>query len=159
MSAPKPPFDVRHGWRLYKLPAFERQLADLAAQVAGLRQTNPAEADQHPKSKLLKRILEVILDEIPRDPANKIYRQGNTLGPAYKDWSRVKFLGRFRLFFRFSSREKMIIYCWVNDENTLRKTDAKTDPYAVFASMLKAGDPPNDWDELAKRTLGGAQAK
>lgn len=159
MSAPKPPSDVRHGWRLYKLPAFERQLADLTAQVAVLHRTNPAEADRHPKSKLLKRILEIILDEIPRDPANKIYRQGTTLGTGYKDWSRVKFLGRFRLFFRFSSREKMIIYCWINDESTLRKTGAKTDPYAVFASMLKAGDPPNDWDELAKRALGGPQAK
>jgi toxin YhaV len=159
MSAPKPPFDVRNGWRLYKLPAFEHQLADLTAQVEALRQNNPAEADHHPKSKLLKRILEVVLDEVPRDPTNKVYRQGTTLGAAYKDWSRAKFLGRFRLFFRFSSREKMIIYCWINDENTLRKAGAKTDPYAVFAAMLKAGDPPNDWDKLVKKALDESKPK
>lgn len=159
MPAPKPPFDVRNGWRLYKLPAFERQLEDLTAQVEVLRKNDPTEADQHPKSKLLKRILEVILDEIPCDPTNKIYRQERTLGAAYKDWSRAKFLGRFRLFFRFGSREKMIIYCWINDENTLRKAGAKTDPYAVFADMLKAGDPPNDWNALVRKALGGPKLK
>ena len=30
-------------------------------------------------------------------------------------------MGRFRLFFRFDSASKVIIYAWVNDENTLRK--------------------------------------
>ena len=159
MSAPTPPFDLRNGWRLYQLPAFERQLADLTTHVEALRQTNPTDADGHPKSKLLKRILEIVLDEIPRDPTNKAYRLGTALGAAYKDWSRAKFLGRFRLFFRFSSRQKMIIYCWINDENTLRKAGAKTDPYAVFAGMLKAGDPPNDWDGLVKKASSGSKPK
>lgn len=159
MSAPKPPFDVRNEWRLYKLPAFEQQLTDLTARVEALRQIDPAEADRHPSSKLLKRIVEVILDEIPRDPTNKIYRQRTTLGAAYKDWPRAKFLGRFRLFFRFGSKEKMIIYCWMNDENTLRKAGAKTDPYAVFAGMLKSGDPPSAWDKLVKKALGEAEPK
>lgn len=159
MSAQKPPFDVRNEWKLYRLPAFEDQLADLTAQVEALRKNNLAEAERHPKSKLLTRILEIILDEVPGDPTNKIYRQGATLGADYKDWSRAKFLGRFRLFFRFSSQQKMIIYCWINDENTLRKAGAKTDPYVVFAKMLKAGDPPNDWNDLVKKALSAPKRK
>lgn len=163
MSAQKPPFDVRNGWKLYKLQAFHDQLAELTTEVEALRKNNPTEADRHPKSKLLKRILEVILDEIPQDPtsklSSKLYRQGTTLGADYKDWSRAKFIGRFRLFFRFSSKQKIIIYCWINDENTLRKAGAKTDPYAVFANMLKAGDPPNDWNELFKKALNAPKLK
>jgi toxin YhaV len=36
-------------------------------------------------------------------------------------WRRAKFLSRFRLFFRYNSKAKVIIYAWVNEENTLRK--------------------------------------
>jgi toxin YhaV len=42
----------------------------------------------------------------------------------------------------------------VNDENTLRSSGSKNDPYVVFQKMLKSGNPPNDWDALreASRT-------
>jgi hypothetical protein len=43
-------------------------------------------------------------------------------GADYRHWFRVKFSGRFRLFFRYSSQHKVIVYAWVNDENTLRKS-------------------------------------
>jgi toxin YhaV len=64
-------------------------------------------------------------------------------------------LGRFRLFFRYDSRSRLIVYAWVNDERTLRQRGAKTDPYEVFRRMLAAGNPPNDWAALLKaaRTL------
>src|SRR5207245_681355 len=74
----------------------------------------------------------------------------NTLGPLHRHWRRAKFLGRFRLFFRFSSAHKAIIYAWVNDENTLRKAGARNDPYAIFNKRLKDGTPPDDWDDLVR---------
>jgi hypothetical protein len=40
-----------------------------------------------------------MLDMIPADPSRREYRQGNTLGEAYRHWFRAKFFGRFRLFF------------------------------------------------------------
>ena len=52
------------------------------------------------------------------------------------------------MFFRFDSRSKVIVYAWVNDENTLRKAGSSTDPYAVFRAKLLAGDPPHGWDAL-----------
>ena len=49
------------------------------------------------------------------------------------------------------------MFAWVNDEQTLRKRGAKSDPYAVFRAMLKRGNPPADWDALVK-AVGGAPA-
>jgi toxin YhaV len=42
----------------------------------------------------------------------------------------------------------VIVYAWVNDENTLRKAGSKTDPCAVFRTMLDAGNPPGTMAEL-----------
>jgi toxin YhaV len=70
------------------------------------------------------------------------------MGRQHNHWRRAKFLGRFRLFFRFDTASKIIIYAWVNDENTLRKAGSKTDPYATFEKRLSRGDPPSDWATL-----------
>jgi hypothetical protein len=51
-------------------------------------------------------------------------------------------------FFRFDSKTDIIIFAWVNDENTLRASGSKTDPYAVFQRMLERGHPPDDWAAL-----------
>jgi toxin YhaV len=61
---------------------------------------------------------------------------------------RAKFHQRYRLFFRFSSKDKVIVYVWVNDESTLRKAGARIDAYVVFKSMLDAGDPPRTLEAL-----------
>ena len=42
----------------------------------------------------------------------------------------------------------MIVYAWVNDRDTLRKTQAGTAPYAVFGRMLASNNPPDDWPAL-----------
>ena len=104
----------------------------------------------HPKTKLLRRIIDLILDEIPSDPASPKYRQGTTLGGPHRHWRRAKFLGRFRLFFRYSEKNRIIIYAWINDENTLRKAGSKSDPYEVFRRRLSHGDPPDSWDDLMR---------
>jgi toxin YhaV len=74
---------------------------------------------------------------IPRDPNAPEFRQGNTLGRDNRHWFRAKFHQRYRLFYRFATKEKVIIYAWLNDEKTLRKAGSKTDPYpnrsALFA--------------------------
>ena len=95
-------------------------------------------------------ILKLILDVIPADPSAPAFRQGDTLGLNRKHWFRAKFgAGRFRLFFRFSSSAKTILFAWVNDEKTLRTYGSKTDAYRTFKKMLDAGNPPDNWDALA----------
>jgi len=86
--------------------------------------------------------VDLILDEIPRDPTAAEFKLGNILGPAHRHWRRAKFSDAFGCFFRFSSAHKAIIYAWVNDETSLRKAGSQTDPYVVFNKRLKVGDPP-----------------
>jgi toxin YhaV len=146
-------FDRRHGWRLFLHPAFkgtfDRLVAELA-ELAELEQARPRDHRSHPKAKLLRRIVDLILDEIPSDRASPKYRQGTTLGGAHRHWRRAKFLRRFRLFFRYSEKERIIIYAWINDENTLRMAGVRSDPYAVFRRRLSGGDPPDSWDDLMR---------
>jgi toxin YhaV len=141
-------FAQRHGWKLYRAAAFAETLDALEAEVTRLSNERPQDYAAHPKAKLLARIRDLIFEEIPRDPNAHVYGLGNTLGPAHRHWRRAKFLQRFRLFFRFDSASRMIIYSWVNDENTLRKAGSRTDPYTVFLRRLDEGNPPDRWEEL-----------
>jgi toxin YhaV len=142
------PLTERNGWRLYAHPAFSQRLEILIRTVGALERQHSQSYGSHPKTKLLKRLLDLILIEIPRDPNAAEFQLGNTLGRAYRHWRRAKFLGRFRLFFRFSSAHKAIVYAWVNDETTLRKAGSQTDPYTVFTRCLQEGNPPDNWDIL-----------
>jgi toxin YhaV len=90
-----------------------------------------------------------MFEAIPVDPTRPEYRQGGTLGANRKHWFRAKFGGgRFRLFFRYSTSAKIIIFAWVNDAQTLRTYGSKSDAYAVFKAMLDRGNPPEDWAAL-----------
>lgn len=42
----------------------------------------------------------------------------------------------------------MIVYAWVNDEDTKRAFERSDDVYRVFRKMLENGHPPDDWDRL-----------
>lgn len=78
---------------------------------------------------------------------------------------RAKFLGRFRLFFRYDGRAQLIVYAGVNDDRSLRRQGGRNDPYELFRRMSKSGNPPNDWAALLKAVgtlpadIGGALAK
>jgi toxin YhaV len=143
-------FDQRKGWKLYLHPAFRAPFDRLTDEVERLRAADPAGYQRHPKAKLLQRIMDLVLDEIPRDPTAASFRLAKTLGADYRHWRRAKFLGRFRLFFRYSSAHKAIVYAWLNDESTLRKAGSRSDPYVVFQRRLSRGDPPDDWDVLMR---------
>lgn len=147
------PFAEVNGWKIFVHQAFREPYDALVAEVARLKKVSPETYAQHPKAKLLKRIVDLILKEIPTDPNATEYRLGNTIGAAHRHWRRARFLQRFRLFYRFDSVSKVIIYAWVNDENSLRKRGSKTDPYEVFKARLANGDPPTEWEELLADAL------
>jgi toxin YhaV len=163
MSAPKAkkdrPFAVRNGWTLLRHPQFREPFDGLVAKVARLKAADPEGWSNHPKAKMLKRISDLIMDEIPANPDHPDFRLGNTMGKQNSHWRRAKFLGRFRLFYRFDTAAKIIIYVWVNDENTQRKAGSKTDPYAVFEKRLSRGDPPGGWAELRASVLDDPAAE
>lgn len=149
-----------NGWRLYHHPLFKHQLDKLLSEAERIQAQEPETYKNHPKVKLLARIVQLITDEIPDDPTHAKYNQGNTLGNDYRHWKRAKFGKdkRYRLFFRYDAktREKgkgrAIIYAWVNDEKTLRKEGDKNDPYAIFARGLVRGEPPDSLEQLLKQS-------
>ncbi len=111
----------------------------------------PTSFKEHPMATLLTRIRWLIQESIPRNPNPPEFWQGDTLGPDNRHWFRAKFHRRYRLFFRFLSKDKVIVYASVNDESTLQKAGTRTDVYAVFKSMLDAGDPPRTLEALLRR--------
>lgn len=137
------------GWTLLAHPLFLTQVDKLASAVEELKAKRPESYSSHANTKLLAALYRLIYEIIPADPASASYRQGATLGPDYKHWFRAKFgAGRFRLFFRYDSKAKIIIYAWINDEQSLRTYGSKTDAYRVFKSMLERGNPPDSWEAL-----------
>lgn len=138
-----------HGWTIFAHPCFLDQVERLAEAVESARSRHPARYVETADYKVLAAIGYLAFDLIPQDPARKEYRQGGTLGGERKHWFRAKFGGgRFRLFFRYRTDVKVIIYAWVNDEGTLRTYGSRTDAYATFGRMLESGYPPDRWDEL-----------
>jgi toxin YhaV len=103
--------------------------------------------------KIHKAVSRIIYQEVPSNPASNAYSLGNTLSSSHATWRRAKFFGQYRLFFRFDSKSKIIIYSWFNDEESLRAYGSKTDAYLIFEKMLNQGDPPSNWESL----LGSAE--
>lgn len=139
---------VRHGWKLLFHDCLIEQLQKLHAAAERARAQDPVGFAENANFKLFNALSQLILDTVPGDPKREEYRQGNTLGPAFRYWRRAKIGRRFRLFFRFDSKSRIIVFAWVNDENTLRSSGSKSDPYAVFHKMLQRGHPPDDWAGL-----------
>jgi len=140
----------RHGWTLLFHECVIGQLQRLHAAAQRAAAKDPQEFEGNANVKLLRALSQLMMDAIPSDPARAEYRQGNTLGDAYRHWRRAKIGRRFRLFFRYDERAKIIVFAWVNDEQTLRSAGSKSDPYTVFEKMLGRGNPPNDWNTLVQ---------
>jgi len=138
----------KHGWTLLFHDCLIEQLQKLKSATNRATESDPEGFEGNANVKLFRALSHLILETIPEDPAREEYRQGNTMGTHYRHWRRAKIGRRFRLFFRYDSKAKLIIYAWVNDEQTLRSTGSKTDPYAMFQKMLKRGHPPNNWANL-----------
>ena len=148
MSQPSSTFLVINGWSIFAHPLFLDQLDILIKQVEALREKDPAGYGRKNASKRLAAIAKLAFEIIPQDPARAEYRQGNTLGEEYKHWFRAKFFQQYRLFFRYHAQSKIIVYAWVNDENTKRAYESDNDAYRVFRKMLESGHPPDDWNSL-----------
>src|ERR1035438_8592142 len=105
-----------HDWDLFAHPLLLDQLDRLVAAVEREKAKNPTAYSSGANAKLLAALRRLIFEVIPQDPTRPDYRQGRTLGRDRKHWFRAKFgNGRFRLFFRFDSRNRIIVYAWVND--------------------------------------------
>jgi toxin YhaV len=148
MMAPKPDPLTIHGWTVFTHPLFMTQVETLVEQVEALKKKDPTGYAKKNATKRLAAIARLAFDVIPQDPARAEYRQGGTLGDDRKHWFRAKFFQQYRLFFRYHSAAKMIVYAWVNDDDTPRAYESSDDAYRVFHKMIESGHPPDDWNQL-----------
>jgi toxin YhaV len=147
MSASDAPVTI-NGWSLFAHPLFLDQVGELIAAVERAKAKDPHTYRKKNAAKRLAAILKLATEDIPSDPGAARFRQGKTLGENRKHWFRAKFFQQYRLFFRFDNASRVIVLAWVNDENTLRAYDSRTDAYKVFKGMLDDGNPPDDFDTL-----------
>lgn len=148
MNEAKPEPLVVNGWTIFTHPLFLDQLEDLIRQVEALKRKDPAGFIKKNASKRLAAIGKLAFEVIPQDPSRTEYRQGNTLGDEHKHWFRAKFFQQYRLFFRYHAQSKVIVFAWVNYEDTKRASESSVDAYRVFHKMLASGHPPDNWDRL-----------
>jgi toxin YhaV len=145
---------VINGWTIFAHPLFLDEIDTLIEQVEKFKSKDPVNYVKKNASKRLAAIAKLAFEVIPKDPTISDYRQGSTLGDEHKHWFRAKFFQQYRLFFRFDSASKIIVYSWVNDEKNKRAYGSKTDAYRVFEKMLSSGHPPDSWDQLLKEAKG-----
>jgi toxin YhaV len=148
MKLKQPVTLVVNGWTIFAHPLFLEQINALTSEVESLKNKDPISFSKKNSAKRLAAITKLAFDVIPQDPSKTEYRQGNTLGEDHKHWFRAKFFQQYRLFFRYHAASKIIVYAWVNDQDTKRAYESSNDAYRVFRRMLESGHPPNDWNQL-----------
>ena len=137
MSVSKPEPLVINGWAIYVHHLFLEQFDALTRQVEELKRKDPTGFMRKNASKRLAAIAKLVFDVIQQDPSRSEYRQGNALGEEHKHWwFRAKFFQQYRLFFRYHAQAKVIVFAWVNDDDTKRAYESNVDAYRVFRRML-----------------------
>src|SRR4051812_22793049 len=109
-----------NGWSIYLHPQFLSALRILIDEVRSAEAVDPIGYKKKRCSQLLAATRKMAFVDIPSNPADARFRQGGTLGGAYKHWFRGKYLQQYRLFFRFDERKRLIVLAWVNDDHTKR---------------------------------------
>lgn len=141
---------IINSWKIYAHSLFLEQLEKLTVKVEKLKKKYPESYQQKKPTKLLAAINKLAFEIIPQEPNLKEYRLENTLGKDNRHWFRAKFFQQYRLFFRFHKESKIIVYVWVNNEESKRAYGSDTDAYEVFKKMLNSGNPPDNWEKLLK---------
>ena len=157
MSQDRPAPLVLNGWTIFAHPLFLDQLETLTREVEILKQKDPSGFIGKNATKRLAAIARLAFAVLPQDPPRPEYRLGSSLGGAHKHWFRAKFFQQYRLFFRYHAAGKVIVFAWVNDENTKRAYESRDDAYRVFRRMLASGHPPDDWDHLLAEARAEAE--
>ena len=84
-------------------------------------------------------IVKLAFDVIRQDTTRPEFRQVATLAADHKHCFRAKFFQQYRLLFRYHAASQLIVFAWVNDENSKRAYGSSDDAYRVFRKMLEVG--------------------
>jgi len=137
---------VINGWTVLALPEVEQRYLKLRNEVRRLKRELSEDAyAEHPTVKLFAAVLRIITQTVPNDPDAPEFWLKAGLGK----FRRAKGHGlppHYRLFWVFSNKLRVIIFLYLNDQATLRKEGAGTDPYRVFRRMIDRGEIGHDFE-------------
>ena len=116
---------------------YAERVCILKTHIKKLKKTlSPEDFQQHEDVKFAARLRKATQEIIPEDPNKPEY----VLSGELRKFRRYKQgLKRYRLFFAFSKEPAIILYLYINDEQTLRKEGSKNDPYQIFSNYVKKG--------------------
>ncbi len=135
-----------NGWKLLYHPVFGDRYAQLRARARELKASLPAgEFSTHPDVKRVAAIRRAVLEIIPEDPNRPDFWLSADLA-AFRRVKGFVLPDRYRLYYVFSSMARTVIVLHLNDSASLRKDAAKTDPYQVFARLVRSGSIGEDFD-------------
>jgi toxin YhaV len=120
-----------HGWRALLHPLFEQQLEKLTRQVERLKSRDPKGYAAHPATKILASLHYYIREAIPSNPDADEFH-----APSSGYWLQARFHGRYRLFYRISREQRVIVYVWAWNGR-----DSRSGTLGAFRAMLERGDP------------------
>ena len=115
----------QHGWTLLFHDNLIEQMMKLCAAVLRAQEDDPHGFGSNANDKFFRALVQLIQNVVPSNPARDEYRQSNTMRPVYRHWRRAKLGRRYRLFFRYDSKAKVLVYAWINDEQTLRSSGSQ----------------------------------
>ena len=138
------PFVV-NGWTVYFHPVFAARFDGLLRRAEKARAAGRA---GDPDLKLLAAVARLVESVVPADPDHADFRLAGDLAR----FRRAKGRGlpaRHRLFWIFSTRARAIVFLYLNDESTLRKAGARSDPYVRFRTLVRRGEIGDDFESNA----------
>jgi toxin YhaV len=95
--------------------------------------------------KLFLAVRQLVSETIPKDPTNPDFRLRGDLS-RFRRTKGLGLPGRYRLFWAFNNQAKVIIMLYLNDARSLRQAGGRNDPYALFSTLLRAGQIGPDFD-------------
>lgn len=115
---------------------YYQRIEQLKARVKKLKaELPPEEFRRHETVKLAVRIRDAER-EIAEDPNRPEY----LLREELRKFRRYKRgLGRYWIIFCFSSKPPIVLFLYLNTEESLRKEGGRRDPYEEFKAMLRRG--------------------
>lgn len=128
---------VKNNYLLKAHEIFFQRTVELHNEVKALREKLAHEdLIKHETVKLAKRVYAATLETIPQNPNGPDYYLRGDLRK-YRRYKRG--LDRYRLFFAFSTTPKIILYLYLNDQDTLRKEGSQRDSYEIFRGFVRQG--------------------
>jgi toxin YhaV len=135
-----------NGWLVLLRPEFAQRYDELRREARRLQDALSEQAYRtHPTVKLAAAVHRLVTQVVPQDPNRPEFQLKGDLA----QYRRAKQHGlppRYRLFWVFSSSERVIIFLYLNDETTLRKEGDQNDPYEIFARMVRRGEIGSDFE-------------